>query len=343
MTRTRILQLALLLAIGVGLFGISLTLGSVPIPLKALIPILRGEAVGNPIWADIVWKLRLPRSLTAIGAGAALAVGGLQMQTLFKNPLADPSILGINSGASLGVAIVVLAINLQSFEALKGLENTSILLAASTGSALTLCLMLILSQRVANSIQLLIFGLMFGYITSAAVTILLQFSSLTETQTYLNWTFGSFATIDLDQWKLFAFTIALGLTIAQGLAAALNLLALGEETALSLGAEINPIRFWIILSTALLSGTVTAFCGPIAFLGVAVPHFCRQLFRSVDHTFLIPANALLGASLAIIADSVAQLPGQDAMLPLNSVTILIGAPAVIWIVLKKSSSWGRSG
>ena len=194
--------------------------------------------------------------------------------------------------------------------------------------------MLILSQRVVNSIRLLIFGLMFGYITSAVVTILLQLSNLTETQTYLNWTYGSFAAINLEQWQLFALSIFLGLTIAQALASPLNLLALGEDTAISLGAKINQIRFWIILSTALLSGTVTAFCGPIAFLGVAVPHFCRQLFRSVDHTFLIPANALLGSILAIVADSIAQLPGQDGSLPLNSVTILIGAPAVIWIILQ---------
>lgn len=336
MAKIRIVQLCLLLTIVLVLFLGSLAIGSVPIPLSQVILILQGEPVQNSIWSDIVWKLRLPRSLTAIVAGSALAVGGLQMQTLFKNPLADPSILGINSGASLGVAIVVLSIHLQSFNYLQGFQNTSILVAASMGSALTLCLMLILSQRVTSSIQLLIFGLMFGYITSAAVTILLQFSSLTETQTYLNWTFGSFATIGLEQWKLFTASIVLGLTIAQGLASPLNLLALGEETAKSLGAQISQIRFWIIFSTALLSGTVTAFCGPIAFLGVAVPHFCRQLFRSVDHTFLIPANALLGASLAIVADSIAQLPGQDAILPLNSVTILIGAPAVIWIVMTSS-------
>ncbi|MGA1410046.1 MAG: iron chelate uptake ABC transporter family permease subunit [Prochlorotrichaceae cyanobacterium] len=337
MAKVRVLQLLLLLTIATGLFWSSLAIGSVNIPLGQLLPILRGEPVDNPIWSDIVWQLRLPRSLTAIVAGAALAVGGLQMQTLFRNPLADPSILGINAGASLGVAIVVLSTNLESLRALRGFENTSILVAASVGSALTLSLMLLLSQRVANSIRLLIFGLMFGYITSAMVTILLQLSSLAETQTYLNWTFGSFAAISFGQWPLFAASIALGLTIAQGLASPLNLLALGEDTAKSLGAHIGQIRFGIILSTALLAGTVTAFCGPIAFLGVAVPHFCRQLFHSVDHRFLIPANALLGACLAIVADSIAQLPGQDAVLPLNSVTILIGAPAVIWIVLKNST------
>jgi iron complex transport system permease protein len=332
----RPLQLLLLLLTVLLLGTISLAFGSVTIPFPEVVNILLGKPPQNPVWTDIIWQLRLPRILTAIGAGAALAVGGLQMQTLFRNPLADPSILGINAGASLGVAFVVFSIKLPSLNHLQGLQNTSLLVAASMGSALTLILMLALSQRVMNQIRLLIFGLMFGYVASAVVTILLQFSSLAQTQTYLSWTFGSFSGVNWQQLPPFALTISLGLILAQFLSQSLNLLALGEETAISLGMPIVPIRSGIIISTALLSGTVTAFCGPIAFLGVAVPHFCRQGFRSVDHHFLVPANALLGAILALLADRLTQLPGQDALLPLNAVTILIGAPAVIWIIVTSS-------
>ena len=345
MTHLRYVKLLILLTIVMGAFLISLILGSVAIPFPEVIQILAGQEGSNPIWSDIIWKLRLPKALTATIAGAALAVSGLQMQTLFRNPLAEPSILGINAGASLGVALVVLSLNIPLANGLlinnifdfQELQNTSIVVAASMGAGVTLSVMILFSQRVKNSITLLIFGLMFGYITNALVTILLQFSTLIETQTYLNWTFGSFGGVSWQQWKLLAIGIAIGLTIAQSLGKDLNLLALGEESAQSLGLRVSVIRFWIITSTALLSGTVTAFCGPISFLGIAVPHLCRQIFRSADHLFLIPATALLGSLLALVADCIAHLPGRNAILPLNSVTILIGAPVVIWIILKQQS------
>ena len=333
------IQLLILLTIVGCAFLMSLGLGSVPIPLGEVLQILGGAGEPNSIWSDIIWKLRLPKALTALCAGSALAVSGLQMQTLFRNPLAEPSILGINAGASFGVALVVLSFHSGLLGEINfpWVQNLSMVMAASLGSGITMGLMIILSQRVRNTVTLLIFGLMFGYITSAFVTILLQLSTLTETQTYLNWTFGSFSGVNWKQWKLFAIVIGMGLTIAQGLARHLNLLALGEESAQSLGQRVHIVRFWIIISTALLSGTVTAFCGPIAFLGIAVPHLCRQIFRSVDHVFLIPATALLGSTLALVADCLAHLPGREAILPLNSVTIMIGAPVVIWVILRQQS------
>ncbi|MDR9402374.1 MAG: iron ABC transporter permease [Halothece sp. Uz-M2-17] len=318
---------------------LSLALGSVEIPISEVVKILLGGDPATATWKDIIFQFRLPKALTAAFSGGGLAVSGFLIQTLFRNPLAGPSLLGINAGASLGVAIVVLTVGTSSSSALlTGLglsEDISIVMAASFGAAAAMGLVMIVAQRLRSNLALLIFGLMFGYTTTALVRILLHFSLVERLQAYLSWTFGSFSGVTWSQMQIFIPILLLGLVIAQGLASPLNLLLLGEEHALSLGLAIHSTRTLIIISVALLAGTVTAFCGPIAFLGIAVPHLCRSVFHTLDHRLLIPANALMGAILALFADSLAQMPGYDVVLPLNAVTALLGAPIVTWLILRR--------
>lgn len=316
-------------------FLVSLALGSVAIPLAEVVTILLGGEPTREPWREIVLNFRLPRSITAMTAGAALAISGLQLQALFRNPLAGPSLLGINAGASLGAALVVLTGGLTGWAAVGWLGQFSLVGAASVGAAAAMVLVLLVAHRVRNSLALLIFGLMLGYTTTALVTILLHFSSIDQTLAYLSWTFGSFAGVTWVQIPVLVAIVLAGLGLAYLTGKPLNLLLLGEEQALSLGLSLKLTRLYLILSSSLLAGTVTAFCGPIAFLGVAVPHLSRSLFRTLDHRVLIPASILLGALLALVADGIAQLPGSQAILPLNAVTALIGAPVLIGLMLKR--------
>jgi iron complex transport system permease protein len=317
------------------MFVTSLAVGSVAIPLPEVVRVLLGGESSKPAWADIILQFRLPRAITAMAAGAALAISGLQLQALFRNPLAGPSVLGINAGASLGAALVVLGENVTGYALGGWLSQFSVAAAASMGAGATMAVVLLVANRVRNSLALLIFGLMFGYTATSLVTILVHFSQLNQTLTYLNWTFGSFAGVTWQQLPILLLVIGLGLGLAQLLCKPLNLLLLGEEQALSLGLSVKVMRGYLILSSSLLAGVVTAFCGPIAFLGVAVPHLGRSLFRTMDHRILVPASALLGALLALVADAVAQLPGSQTTLPLNAITALVGAPILIWLMLKR--------
>ena len=331
------LLLIALLAALIGVFLLSLAIGSVSIPLADIIRVLLGGSASRNSWTSIVLKFRLPKALTAALAGAALGVSGLQMQTLFRNPLADPFVLGISSGASLGVALVVLSVGSVGMVLLAGiglLGDLSLVVAASLGSALVLGLVLLVARRVTNSVTLLILGLMFGYGVGAVVSLLLYFSIAERIQAYINWTFGSFGAVTWSQMIVFAPAILIGLVIAFLLSKPLNALLLGETYARSMGMNVAAGRRWIIVSTALLAGTVTAFCGPIGFLGIAVPHICRSLFDTSDHRILIPATILAGALVALVADLIAQVPGSQTVLPLNAITALIGAPVVIWIILR---------
>ncbi len=339
----RFVLLGLLLALA-GVFLLSLTLGSVEIPLRDIAKILIGEEPARQTWTTIVLKFRLPKAITATLAGAALAVAGLQMQTLFRNPLADPFVLGINSGASLGVALVVLSVGVAGVSAtsmLAGLGllgNFGLTLAASLGAGLVLGLMLLVARRVPSTTTLLIMGLMVGYATAALVSLLLYFSIAERIQAYINWTFGSFGGVTWSQLHALAPAVLLALAVALALAKPLNALLLGETYAQTMGLNVRRARLAIILSAAVLAGAVTAFCGPIGFLGIAVPHLARNLFRSSDHRLLLPACALLGALLALVADIIAQLPGTQTVLPLNAVTALIGAPVVAWVILRRGSA-----
>ncbi|MCA9983353.1 MAG: iron ABC transporter permease [Anaerolineales bacterium] len=329
--------LAGLLLLLVLAFLASLALGSVKIPLGDIVQILTGAEPANRAWTTIVMQFRLPKAATATLAGAALALSGLQMQTVFRNPLAGPFVLGISSGASLGVALVVLATGTAVTGLLAALGfygNIGIVVAASLGSGLVLFLVMLVSGRV-NNMSLLILGLLFGYATSAVVTILLFFTIAERIQAYIAWTFGSFAGVTWSQLQVLGPAILAALLIAWIAAKPLNALLLGETYARSLGLNIRRTRFWILVSASLLAGTVTAFCGPIGFLGIAVPHLARSLFGTSDHRTLVPAVVLLGAITALLADIVAQLPGSQTILPLNAVTALLGAPVVGWMILRR--------
>jgi iron complex transport system permease protein len=319
---------------------LDMSLGSVNIPIRAILTILTGGQPENAAWRTIVLIFRLPKSLTAAFAGAALAVSGLLMQTLFRNPLAGPSVLGISSGASLGVAIVVLSVTAgwASADFLDGLGllgELGIVLAASLGSICVLFLILAVSRKVRSVMTLLIVGLLFGYATSALVSILIHFSIAERIQAYITWTFGSFTATTWTKLRIFIPVVSVGLLGTLFAQKSLNALLLGEAYGRSMGVNVKRIRYVIILITAILSGTVTAFCGPIAFLGVAVPHLCRSFFNTSDHRVLLPTVMCVGAIVALAADLVSHVPGSQIVLPLNAVTSLIGTPVIAWVILRK--------
>lgn len=322
------------------LFVLSLTLGSVEIPNRTVIDILLGNTENIRIpYITIVMEYRFPKAATAVLAGAALGVSGLQMQTMFRNPLAGPFVLGISSGASLGVALLVLSsgtatVSRLLLPSLSLTSDTNLIIAAVTGAGIVMGLVMLVSQAVPNSTTLLIVGLMFGYFTSAIVSMLMYFSIAEQIQAYVNWTFGSFGGVTRTQLDTFAPVILLSLAFSLLLSKSLNALLLGETYARSMGLPVQFSRLLIVISTAVLAGTVTAFCGPIAFLGIAVPHLARMLFNTSDHRVLMPATMLIGALVALVASIIADMPGSTLVLPLNAVTSLIGAPIVIAVVIK---------
>lgn len=320
------------LLVGVALiFALSLAIGSVSIPLPEVLTTLLGGTPTRPGWRTIIWQFRLPRALTAMLAGSALAVSGLQLQTLFHNPLAGPFVLGISSGASLGVAIIVLAS--QQLGLVYG--DMGIVTAACIGAASAAMLVIVIARLVQSAIALLVLGLMFGYATGAIVNILLQLSSAQQVQQFVIWTFGSFGSVTWVQLPLMATGIGTGIAIALISTAALNVMLLGEMQAQSLGVNLPRLRLLVLLSSSLLAGIVTAFCGPIAFLGVAVPHLCRGILHTSDLRWLLPSVILVGAGLALIADLLSQILVRSSVLPLNSVTALIGTPILIWVILRR--------
>lgn len=341
--RTGIHPLYFLLLIGgvCILFLLNLVLGSVDIPLYEIIQILLGGEASQDAWQKIVTNIRIPRAVTAILAGSALSVGGLQMQTLFRNPLAGPSVLGITAGASLGVAIVMLAAgtitSIFAIQQLSVMGSWMIVIAASLGSAAVLLLILLISIKVRDNVTLLIIGLMIGNLTIALVSIWQYFSEPEQIQDYLIWTFGSLGGVPLNQlWILGAVTV-IGGFIAVALSKSLNGLLLGENYARSMGLSVMGSRIWIIVSTSLLAGGITAFCGPIGFVGIAVPHLTRSLMGTNDHRVLIPATLLMGAILLLACDIIAQVPGSTTTLPISAVTSMVGSPVVIWVIIQRKN------
>lgn len=318
---------------------VNLSLGSVTIPLSALLDFFTGRSTGQNSWDLILINFRLPKALTAMLVGSALGVSGLQMQTLFRNPLAGPYILGISSGAGLGVAIAIfLGFYLGGFLELSGIGRSWLLVtAAGLGSFLILLVISVAASRLKETVTLLIIGLMFGAASGAIVSILQFFSRAENIQAYVIWTFGSLGSLSWAELSVFVPIIILGLIAAILLSKPLNTLLLGENYAASLGLNIKRNRLLIIINTALLAGTVTAFCGPIAFFGVALPHLTRMLFNTSNHLLLTPLVIFFGAALMLIFDFVAQLPGMEATLPINAVTALFGAPFVIFILLKRKN------
>lgn len=317
----------------------SMAFGSVSIPLEQVARILLGGMPAKASWADILFQFRLPKSLTALLVGAALSAAGLQMQTLFRNPLADPFVLGVSSGASVGVALVILGSGVYgglSFVAGLNLFGAfTLAVAASLGAGMVLALVLLLARRVQNTLVLLISGLMFGYLANAILSLLIYFSRPERVQAMSLWAAGGFGGVSWTHMPVFATVLLVGLFSALLLVKSLNALMLGEEHARSLGLNVRRVRFWIIVSASVLAGASTAFCGPIGFIGVAVPHVARALSQTADHRFLMPLVILIGASFALLADLIAQMPGSQRVLPLNVVMSVFGVPVILWIVLRQ--------
>ncbi|GAB1422372.1 iron ABC transporter permease [Anaerolineales bacterium] len=328
-----LLVLALLIV-----FLLSLVLGSVNIPFDQVITILLGGEAEKSSWVNIVIKFRLPRALTAVLAGGALSIAGLLMQTFFRNPLAGPFTLGISSGASLGVALVVLSFGTVGGQLLAGfgLQGDLILaLAASAGAALSMLLVLFMARQIQSSMTLLILGLMFSYMTGAGVSLLMFFAIPERIQAYVNWTFGSFNSVTGSQIPILAVSVGAGLLICILIGKSLNALLLGEAYAQSMGINILRLRLYIVLATATLAGAVIAFCGPISFIGIAVPHLSRALFNTSDHRLLLPVSLIIGALVGLLGALIAEVPGSNLILPLNAVMAMIGAPILIWVILRQ--------
>lgn len=327
------LVLCMLLILG---FLANLTLGSVEIPLQDVINALLGKSTSNETWQYIIQDFRLPKAITAVLVGSGLGISGLLMQTLFRNPLAGPFVLGISSGASLGVALVILGAGFFGATITSLLiSKWSIVIAASLGSFLVLLAVLIVSTRVRDTMAILIIGLMFGSITAAVVSVLSYFASADQLQQYIFWGFGSLGNLSWKEVLIFFIIYCFGILLSIASVKALNTLLLGENYAKSLGLSIKQSRLLIIISTSLLAGTTTAFAGPIAFIGLAIPHITRQIFNTSNHKILLPAVFIIGAIVMLICDSIAQLPTSDYTLPINAITSLIGAPVVIWLLVRK--------
>ena len=343
--RLFLVWMVILLFVFVLVFILDLSYGSLKIPASYIIRILSGVQTDKPIWHEIVLNIRLTKAITAVLVGSGLAIAGLLMQTFFRNPLADPFILGINSGASLGVALAILSLGAAGslfLTQINTLGDLGVAAAAILGAALVFGLVLLVSRSVKSSNTLLILGLMFGSATSALVSLLIYFSIPERIQAYMIWTYGSFGGVTWNQLKVMAPVMLVGIAISSLLGKSLNALLLGEDYARSLGLNIGRIRFLILLGASILAGTATAFCGPIGFLGVAIPHIARNLLRTSNHKFLLPAVLILGATAALLADVLTQLPGTDFILPINVITSLFGAPFVLWIILRRKAVSGVS-
>lgn len=319
-------------------FFLNLVLGSVSIPLRAVWNILWGTGNESVIWQNIIWKSRVPQALTALAAGAGLSVSGLQMQTVFRNPLAGPSVLGISSGASMGGAFVVLLSGSLGGVALSKLGfmgEIALTIAAIAGSLSIMALIVFVSQKVRGNVTLLIIGVMIGYIANAVIGVLKFFSVEEDIRAYVIWGLGSFARVSGDQMTLFICIMVVLLPLSFLLVKTLNLLLLGDAYARNLGLNIKRARLLVITCSGVLVAIVTAYCGPIIFLGLAVPHLCRGMFRTSDHRILMPASLLAGASLALVCNLIARMPGFEGALPVNSVTALVGAPVVMSVLFNK--------
>lgn len=326
-------KLVLLVITMLLLVVIDLSVGTVQIPIAEIWRVIFGQSTHSEIHQVIITEIRLPKTLTALLAGSALPVAGLFMQTFFRNPVAGPDILGVSAGSSLFVAFIMLSGVSISAASIGG--SVSLIIAAILGAAAVLIVILLVSIRIRDTMTLLIFGIMFGMAISAIVGVLQYYSERGALKLFMLWTFGSLSGVTLQQLSWFTPVILLCLTGAMFLSGKLNLLLLGEHYAKSSGLQVQRTRNMIILITAVITGTITAFCGPIAFIGIAVPHVARMLFRINDHRVLLPASMCLGASILLICDMITQIPGEDGILPLNAITAFMGAPFVIFIIWKQ--------
>lgn len=314
----------------------NLFLGAVSIPASAICDILMGNEVEKASWSFIVWESRFPQCITALLCGAALSVSGLMLQTVFSNPLADPSILGISSGASLGVALVMLAgggtIVTGAFT-LSGF--LSVIVGAFAGASVVMGLILFLSTLIRNSVMLLIAGIMIGYITSSAISLLNFFATAEGVHSYMIWGLGNFGGVSLQQLLVFSAVTLLGLFTAVLLIKPLNALLLGPRYAENLGVNIRRIRNLLLIATGLLTAVTTSFCGPVAFIGLAVPHIARLMLGTSNHNSLLPVTLLTGSAMALLCNLICVLPGEAGIIPLNAVTPILGAPVIIYVIINQ--------
>lgn len=319
----------------IALFVINIIYGAVKIPINSIIDIFSGNDEVNESWEYIILQTRLPQALTAILCGGALAVSGLLLQTAFCNPLAGPSIFGINSGASLGVAFVMLlfggsitagAVSVTGFLA--------VLIAAFVGAVAVMAVLLFFSNLVNNNVMLLITGIMIGYISSSAISLLNFFATEEGVHSYMIWGLGNFGGVSMAQMPLFAAVTIVGLICALLLIKPLNAVLLGEKYAENLGINTIKLRNCLLLVTGLLTAVTTAYCGPIAFIGLAVPHIARMLLKTDNHRYLIPGTILSGAAISLLCNIICVLPGDNGIIPLNAVTPIMGAPVIIYVIIK---------
>lgn len=326
------LMLSFILA---SLFLADVLVGSVHIPFNNILSAITGEST---TFSDILLQFRLPKAMTCVLAGGALATGGLLMQTLFRNPLAGPDVLGLSSGASLMVAILIFVSQSNAGLSLLFFNSPwSIAIGASIGGGLVFIVIIAIAQYIKDNTSLLIIGLMVSAVTSSLVSVLQFIGQAEDLQTFMIWTLGNVGSTSWNELKVLAIVVSIGIGIAYFSSKSLNTWLLGENYAQGLGMNVTRSRFWIVVSTGLLTGAVTAFCGPITFVGLAVPHLIRLLIPTTNHKILIPAVICGGASLLLLCDLISQLPGSTQILPLNAVTSLIGAPIVIWMIIKSKT------
>ncbi|MGB5988537.1 MAG: iron ABC transporter permease [Marinifilaceae bacterium] len=317
-------------------FVLDLVFGSVTIPFKDFFKLLLGDEIKES-WRYIILDFRLPKAITAILAGASLSVAGLLMQTLFRNPLAGPFVLGVSSGASLGVALYIMGGSFFiSTIGLASISNVGIILSAVIGALAAMFLVIIAGAKLKNNLTLLIVGIMFGSLTSAVVSILQYFSTAENIQRFVVWTMGSLSAVSMSEIAYIAPLIIITLIVCVTLQKPLNTILLGENYAKSLGTNIDKIRMTLLVITGILAGVITAYTGPIAFIGIAIPHLSRNLFKTSNHSILIPSVILIGSIFMLICDIFSQLPGNSSTLPINSVSAIFGAPIVIWIIMKRN-------
>lgn len=310
------------------LFIANLVFGAVRIPVGDVFSILSGSFEGKRSWVQIVLRSRLPQAVTALLAGSSLATAGLLLQTLFRNPLAGPSILGISDGANLGVAVAMLYFATTSY--------VTTIVAAFVGAATVLGIIILFSRKVNNSVMLLIIGMMVGYLASSVISILNFSASADKVHQYVMWGMGDFGGVSLEKMPYFATAALAGLALALLLVKPLNALLLGESYASNLGVNVGRLRLLILLCTGILTAAVTAFCGPVSFIGLAVPHIARLLIGSSNHKHLVPLTMLSGACIALLCNILTVIPGTGgATLPLNAVTPLVGAPVIIYVIMNR--------
>ncbi|MBO7283731.1 MAG: iron ABC transporter permease [Bacteroidales bacterium] len=316
------------------LFLANILYGAISIPIEEIWAILTNSNQVNESWKIIVTESRLPQAITALLSGSALAISGLLLQTLFRNPLAGPSILGISDGANLGVAIAMLALGGQ----IGGLGGyMTIALSALIGAMVILSIIIYFSGKVRSNILLLIIGIMVGYLVSSSISILNYYASADKVHKFVMWGMGDFSSVSLDKLPFFAIILIIGLVMALMLSKPMNALLMGENYASNLGVNIKRVRTAILLNTGILVAIVTAFCGPISFIGIAVPHISRLIIGSANHRHLIPVTLLTGGAIALICNILTIIPGSNTILPLNAITPLFGAPVILYVIMSKKN------